>query len=189
MISRFRASLVFFVLMTGFLGLFYPALVSFLGHALFPHQAAGSLITQKGVVVGSEIIGQNFTSDKYFWPRPSATPSFPYNAQASGASHLNPAHPQLRERIIEAKKKWPDSTRLPADMVTTSASGLDPDISVESAMLQAPRVAKARHLPLDQITLLIKEYKAGQIFDFLGNERVNVIKLNHILDTIAEVKP
>ncbi len=178
--------LVFFTLLTG---LVYPAALTAIAQLLFPHQAEGSLIMQNGVAVGSELIGQQFDDSAYFWGRPSATAPFPYNAAASSGSNLGPTNPALeaavQDRIEAVRATDPDNTALiPIDLVTASASGLDPHISVAAAMVQVPRVARERGLPEDQVRALVEEQTEARQFFFLGEPRVNVLKLNLALGKI-----
>lgn len=183
--SRIRACLVFFLIMMLLTGGVYPSLVWFFGHVLFSHQANGSLLVHKGNVVGSELLAQSFTERGYFWPRLSATKPSPYNAQASGASNLGPVNLELLHRV-EDMTGYTSYKRLePADAVTSSASGLDPDISLTNALLQAPRIAKARGLPLEQIHIFIRANLTRPLFGFMGSERVNVTKLNFMLDNMG----
>jgi K+-transporting ATPase ATPase C chain len=173
----------FFTVLTG---LVYPGIVAGLTQMLFPHRANGSLIEVNGQVVGSSLIGQNFTKPEYFQPRPSAAGNG-YDATASGGSNYGPTNQKLIDRVkasIETfRKDNPDYTGpIPADIVTTSASGLDPDISPESAEAQAPRVAKARGVPLEKVQQLVAQRTEGRTFGFLGEPRVNVLELNLALD-------
>jgi K+-transporting ATPase ATPase C chain len=166
---------------------------------LFPYQARGSLIERNGAVVGSELIGQQFDSDKYFHGRPSATTApdpkdptktvpAPYNAANSGGSNLGPSNKALIDRVkgdMDKLKAENPSTPVPADLVTTSASGLDPDISPDAAFFQVPRIAKSRNLPEERIRQLVEDHTDGRLFGFLGEPRVNVLKLNLALDQTA----
>jgi K+-transporting ATPase ATPase C chain len=163
---------------------------------LFPYQAQGSLIEQGDKVVGSALIGQEFTSDKYFHGRPSATSGpdpkdasktvpVPYNAANSGGSNLGPTSKVLAERItadVEKLKEENPSQSVPVDLVTTSGSGLDPDISLDAALFQVPRVAKARGLPEDRVRALVAAQTEGRLMGWLGEPRVNVLRLNRALD-------
>jgi K+-transporting ATPase ATPase C chain len=166
----------------------YPAVVWALGQVIFPYQANGSLIKGKdGAILGSEIIGQAFSDDQYFNSRPSAAGTG-YDASNSSATNLGPTSQKLNDSIkaaVDAYRKQnglaPDAL-VPADAVTSSASGLDPDISVKNAMLQAPRVAKTRKLTVDAVTALIQKYTRGRDFGIFGEPRVNVLKLNLALD-------
>ncbi|MEO5859515.1 MAG: potassium-transporting ATPase subunit KdpC [Pyrinomonadaceae bacterium] len=174
-------SVLMLVLMTVVLGLGYPFVVWGIAQVALPHQANGSLIERDGKLVGSELIGQNFTSDKYFHGRLSAAGSG-YDASASGGSNLGPTSAKLIERVkVDAAGVIGRS--IPADLVTTSASGLDAHISPASAEYQLSRVAAARGVSLDQIRGLIAEFTEGRTFGILGESRVNVLKLNLALDS------
>jgi potassium-transporting ATPase KdpC subunit len=199
MLRQIRPAIVLIVLMTVLTGLAYPLFMTGLAQVLFPSQAAGSLIEKDGKVVGSALIGQVFTDDKYFHGRPSATTApdpkdptktvpAPYNAANSGGSNLGPSNKALVERVqadIDTLKKENPSASVPIDLVTTSASGLDPDISPEAALFQVPRIAKARNLPEDRIRQLVADNTKGRLFGFLGEPRVNVLMLNLALDQLA----
>lgn len=179
MIQHLRPAFVFLILFSVLTGAVYPLAVTGIVQILFPSQAGGSLITRDGVTVGSALIGQNFTSDRYFWPRPSATG---YDAAASSGSNLGPTSRVLMERIrTEIARRG--GQPVPADAVTTSGSGLDPDISPENALLQVARVATARHLDPAQITALIRAGTQHPALGFIGQPRVNVLRLNLALDT------
>jgi potassium-transporting ATPase KdpC subunit len=189
MIKQLRPALVILVIFTVITGILYPSLITGLAQLIFPHQANGSLITQNGQVVGSELIGQQFDQPQYFWGRLSDTGGVAYNASASGGSNysvLNPAlQSQVEARLAALKAADPENTQpVPVDLVTASGSGLDPDISVAAANYQAARVAKARNLSLDQINALIKQHTRGRILGFLGEQTVNVLELNLALDKI-----
>jgi potassium-transporting ATPase KdpC subunit len=184
-----RQSAALLVLLAILTGLFYPLAVTGIASILFPRQAQGSFIAVKGKVLGSALIGQPFESSKYFWSRPSATQPFPDNAAASGGSNLGPDNPALLQavqaRLAALHAADPGNTSaVPVDLVTASASGLDPDISVAAARYQAGRVAAARNLPLEQVDQLINAYTEGPQFGFLGEPRVNVLELNLALDGI-----
>ncbi len=175
---------LFFTILTG---LVYPGLVTALGQALFHRQANGSLVEVNGQVVGSSLIGQNFAKPDYFHPRPSAAGDNGYDASASNASNFGPTNQKLIDRvrasIEQFRKENPDYTGpIPADLVTTSASGLDPDISVASAEAQAARIAKARSVSVDRVLQIIHDYRKGRVLGFLGEPRVNVLRLNLELD-------
>jgi potassium-transporting ATPase KdpC subunit len=175
------------LVMTVLTGLIYPLAVTGLSQVLFRDKANGSLITVNGQVVGSELIGQNFTRPEYFQPRPSAAGNDGYDATASGGSNLGPTNKKLIDRVQASVDKFhkdnPDyQGDIPADLLTTSGSGLDPHISPASAEAQAERVAKARGASLDQIRALIASHTEGRDLGFLGEPRVNVLLLNLDLD-------
>jgi len=186
-LKQLRPALVVLALFTVITGLVYPLVVTGLAQALFPRQANGSLIVQGGRPVGSALIGQPFDDPRYFWGRPSATVPFPYNAAASAGSNLGPASKDLVEavqaRVAALRAADPGNTApIPVDLVTSSASGLDPQISVAAALYQAPRVARARGLSIDAVRALIARHTEGRQFDILGEPRVNVLELNLALD-------
>jgi potassium-transporting ATPase KdpC subunit len=175
------------IFMTILLGVVYPLAITGICQVLFPHQANGSLVIAKGQVIGSELIGQNFAKPGYFQPRPSAAGNDGYDGTASGGTNLGPTNQKLIERVKGAvdkfRKENPDYTGpIPADLVTTSGSGLDPHLSPDSAMAQAPRVAKARGLTPDQVNRLVAEFTEPPELGVLGEPRVNVLKLNLALD-------
>jgi len=185
-----RPALVVFVLLSALTGLLYPLATTSVARLLLPHQAAGSLIERDGRVVGSELIGQAFSSPQYFWGRPSATAPAPYNAAASGGSNLGPRNPALaeavRERVAALRAADPGNTApIPADLVTASGSGLDPHISPAAALYQAPRVARLRGLPLAQVEQLVAAHTGRPIVGLLGEPAVNVLALNLDLDRLA----
>jgi potassium-transporting ATPase KdpC subunit len=182
-----RPALTLLALMTLLTGGVYPLLVTALTQVLFPMQAGGSLITQDGRQAGSRLIGQSFTDPGHFWGRPSATAPQPYNGLASGGSNLGPLNPALidgiRSRIAALRAADPgNQAPVPVDLVTASASGLDPDISVAAARYQAGRVARARGLPPAEVEHLITSRAQGRWLGFLGEPRVNVLALNLALD-------
>jgi K+-transporting ATPase ATPase C chain len=184
-----RPLIVSFASLTLLTGLAYPFLTYGIGKVLFPKQAAGSLIEQNGQVVGSTLIGQNFTSPKYFWGRLSGTSPQPYNAMGSGGSNLGPTNPALidevKGRLDALKQADPGNTApVPVDLVTSSASGLDPEISIAAAKYQVARVARERKLGVEQVTALVDKYTSGRQFGILGEPRVNVLQLNLALDAI-----
>jgi K+-transporting ATPase ATPase C chain len=197
MLNQIRPAIVLIVLMTVLTGLAYPLAMTGLAQVLFPHQASGSLIEKDGKVIGSELIGQNFTDAKYFHGRPSATTDTdpndstktvpaPYNAGNSGGSNAGPTSKALIERVqgdVETLKKE-NGGPIPVDMVTTSASGLDPNITPAAAEFQVTRVAAARKLPPDRIRALVAEATEDRVLGVLGEKRVNVLKLNLALDAL-----
>ena len=186
--SQLRPALValaFFTLLTGVL---YPLAVTGIAQLVFPAQANGSLITRKNEIVGSLLIGQPFTGEKYFWARPSATAPFAYNAAASSGSNLGPTNPALasavQERVQALRAADPQNTApIPVDLVTSSASGLDPHISIASAFYQAARVARARNMTEAQVRALIQAHTQSRGLGFLGEPTVNVLELNLALDS------
>jgi K+-transporting ATPase ATPase C chain len=187
--AALRPALVLFVLLTILTGIVYPLVVTAIAQLLFPHQAAGSLLTRDGHAVGSTLIGQSFSDPGHFWGRPSATTPQPYNATASNASNLGPLNPQLidtvKARIAALRAADPGNrAKIPVDLVTASGSGLDPQISVASANYQAARVARARGLPLSQVQALIGAHTEGRLLGIIGEPCVNVLELNLALDTL-----
>ncbi|MFS2167979.1 potassium-transporting ATPase subunit KdpC [Variovorax sp. Varisp62] len=185
-----RPALVLFVLLSALTGLIYPMAVTGVAKTAFPAQADGSLIVIDGKTVGSKLIGQNFSDPKHFWGRPSATAPQPYNASASGGSNQGPLNPALTDAVkarVEALRAAdPDNTApVPVDLVTASASGLDPDISPAAAQYQAARVARVRGIPLAQIQLLIDKNTQKPLLGLLGESRVNVLALNIALDAAS----
>jgi K+-transporting ATPase ATPase C chain len=182
-----RPALSLFILLTIITGLIYPLLVTGIGQALFPAQAAGSLIQRDGKLIGSRLIGQNFTDPKYFWGRPSATGPVPYNAAASSGSNLGPLNPALHDavagRVKALREADPGNTALvPVDLVTASASGLDPHISPAAAAYQAARVARVRGLKLDAVQTLIAQHSEDRQWGIFGEPRVKVLELNLALE-------
>jgi len=187
-----RPTLVLFAAMTLITGIAYPVIVTAIGQAVFPRQANGSILERDGKPVGSELIGQQFDAPGYFWGRLSATTPNPYNAQNSGGSNLGPTNPALADevkgRILALHAADPTNTApIPVDLVTSSGSGLDPDISPAAAAYQASRVAKARGLTLDQVYRTIEQNTFGRQLGVLGEPRVNVLRLNLALDRIQSV--
>ena len=182
-----RPALVLFVLLSALTGLLYPLAVTGVAQAAFPAQAAGSLVERDGVNVGSTLIGQNFSDPKHFWGRPSATAPMPYNGGASGGANQGPLNPALADAVkgrIEALRAAdPGNTvPVPVDLVTASASGLDPDISPAAAHYQAARGARLRNLPIGQVEQLIDDHIDAPLWGLLGGARVNVLALNLALD-------
>jgi potassium-transporting ATPase KdpC subunit len=199
MLREIRPAIVVLVALTLITGLAYPLAMTGIAEVIFPRQAQGSLIEQDGKVVGSALIGQQFESDKYFHGRPSATTApdpndstktvpAPYNAANSGGSNLGPSNKALIDRVqgdVDKLKQENPSMPVPQDLVTTSASGLDPHISPEAALFQVPRIAKARNLPEDRVRQLVVDNTEGRLLGLLGEPRVNVLQLNLALDHLA----
>ena len=186
-LKHLRISLITILLFTVLTGLAYPLAVTGIGQLMFPGNANGSLITENGKIVGSELIGQSFSDPKYFWGRLSATGPFPYNAAASSGSNYGPTNPALFDAVKGRIKQLhdADSTNtlpIPVDLVTASGSGLDPHISIAAARYQIQRVARARGLAVDKVQSLVDENTESRQLGFLGEPRVNVLKLNLALD-------
>ena len=185
--KEIRPALVTLLLLTAITGLLYPLTVTGVAQVLFPHQAQGSLLWKSGVAVGSELIGQPFDDPGYFWGRPSAAALFPYNAAASAGSNLGPSNPTLKQaveaRIAALRAADPGNTRsIPVDLVTASASGLDPHISLAAALYQVPRVARARGMSQAELELLVMGDVESRWLWVLGEPRINVLNLNLVLD-------
>ena len=197
MLREIRPAIILLLALTVITGLVYPLAVTAIAGVIFPDQAEGSLIERDGKIVGSALIGQEFKDDKYFHGRPSATTApdpndstktvpAPYNAANSGGSNLGPTSKALNDRIkedVEKLKAENPNSPVPVDLVTTSASGLDPDISPEGALFQVPRVAKARNMPEERVRELVVKHTQGRLAGLLGEPRVNVLALNLALDT------
>ena len=200
MLREIRPAIVLLLALTLITGLAYPLAMTVVAGTIFPKQAVGSLIETDGKVIGSALIGQEFKDDKYFHGRPSATSapdpadstktvSAPYNAANSGGSNLGPTSKALNDRVkedVEKLRAENPSQAIPVDLVTTSASGLDPDISPDAALFQVPRIAKARNLPVEQVRRLVQQHTEGRLAGLLGEPRVNVLALNLALDAPAK---
>jgi len=199
MLKEFRPAIVLVVALTIITGLIYPLVMTGIAGVIFPYQSQGSMIEQDGKVIGSALIGQEFTSDKYFHGRLSATVApdpndatktvpAPYNAANSGGSNLGPTNKALIDRVqgdVDKLKQQNPSAAVPIDLVTSSGGGLDPDISPQAAYFQVPRVAKARNMPEDRVRQLVGEHVEGRTLGLLGEPRVNVLALNLALDRAA----
>lgn len=189
--NLFRPLIVIFAVLTAVTGLAYPAVMTAVGQAAFRDQANGSMLEQDGKVVGSKLIGQQFDAPEYFWGRLSATSPMPYNPQNSGGSNLGPTNPALTDeikgRIDALKAAGTDMSKpVPVDLVTSSGSGLDPEISPAAAAYQIERVAKARKLAPNDVQALVERYTSGRQFGVLGEARVNVLQLNLALDQMKQ---
>jgi potassium-transporting ATPase KdpC subunit len=188
-IASIRPALVLFLLLTMVTGLLYPLLVTVAAQVLFPARAAGSLLMRDGRAVGSRLIGQSFGDPRYFWSRPSATAPQPYNGTASTGANLGALNPALADavRTRVAALRAADAGNaapVPIDLVTASASGLDPEISVAAANYQSARVARARGLPAERVQALIAHHSEGRLLGVIGEPRVNVLELNLALDAL-----
>ncbi len=183
-----KSALLLFIIFTIICGGIYPAIVTGVAHALFPKQSAGSFISDKsGKEIGSTLIGQPFSDPKYFWPRPSSASDFGYNAMGSGGSNSGPTNPDYLKTVGDRVKALRDSGvtgTVPADLVQASASGLDPHVTPESALLQVPRIAKARGISEDQLRTVVGKHIEERQFGFMGATRVNVLVLNLTLDGV-----
>jgi potassium-transporting ATPase KdpC subunit len=182
-----RPAISLLVLMTILLGIVYPLVITGVARVAFPRRAEGSLIYKDGNLIGSTLIGQSFSDPKYFWGRPSATSPQPYNGLASSGSNLGPVNSALLDQVKANAKALHDADpdnqqRIPVDLVTASASGLDPEISPAGAFYQAARVARVRSLSVAQVEALIKTHERGRLLGFIGERRINLLELNLALD-------
>ena len=190
MYKNILRSFLLLVIFTIILGFLYPLLITGISKIIFPYRSSGSLIKYEGKIVGSELIGQNFKGEQYFHPRPSAAGKDGYDPLSSGGSNYAPANEDfisaVKERISNLRKdnNLEDNIKIPSDAVTSSGSGLDPDISVGNAILQADRIAKKRNIPVAEINDLIQQNTAKRMLGFLGEPKVNVLKLNLLLDNL-----
>lgn len=184
-----RQALVSLVILTLLTGVIYPLFIYGIGKVFFSNQANGSLIEKDGQIIGSSLIGQQFSQAKYFWSRPSATSGNSYNGLASGGSNLGPLNPQLvsnvQARTMALESNNPDHKPIPVDLVTASGSGLDPEISLAGAEFQIPRIAQARNVKPEQIQQLINQAAEYPLFGLIGEARVNVLKINLALDQLS----
>jgi potassium-transporting ATPase KdpC subunit len=193
-VNHLRAAVVVFVLLTLITGVAYPVLVTLVAQTVFAHQADGSLIVRNGKPIGSTLIGQPFSATRYFWSRPSATGPVAYNAAASSGSNLGSMNPALQDavqaRVEQLRAADPENkSPIPVDLVTASASGLDPHISPAAAEYQVARVARERRLDVEAVRRLVQEHTERRTFGILGEPRVNVLELNLALDALATVDP
>ena len=196
LLKQLKPALVLIIVFTVLTGLLYPLLVTGIAQVVFPGKANGSLLMKDGKAVGSELIGQPFSDPKYFWSRLSATGPFAYNAGASTGSNYGPLNPALfdavKKRVQDLRAADPNNEQpIPVDLVTASGSGLDPHISVAAALYQIPRVARSRNVSEESLRVLVNQHTEGRQFGFLGEPRVNVLKLNLALDgnqSVSEVR-
>lgn len=190
LLKQIKTAFILLILFTILTGIFYPLLVTGLAQVLFPWRANGSLIKQNNKIIGSVLIGQSFSDPKYFWGRPSATTPFPYNATSSSGSNMGPSNPDflaaVKTRITNLQQSDPQNKNLiPVDLVATSASGLDPEISPLAAFYQIPRIAKARGISEKKIQTVVEKLIINRSFNILGEPRVNVLQLNITLDNLT----
>jgi K+-transporting ATPase ATPase C chain len=190
--NHIKTALKLFAILLVLVGVIYPVAVTVLAQLVFSNEAEGNLLyDSSGKVIGSALIGQPFSDPKYFWPRPSVTSEYPYNALASGGSNLGPTNKHLMEQIAmraDLLKSSGIQDPVPSDLVMASASGLDPHISMQSALIQIPRVARARNLDEETLRKLVLDHVEERQFGFLGEQRVNVLKLNLALDSMNELE-
>lgn len=190
--SLFRPMLVIFAVLTGVTGLAYPAVMTAFGQAAFHSEVNGSMIEKDGKVLGSRLIGQQFDAPQYFWGRLSATSPMPYNAQGSGGSNFGPINPALADEVkgrldaLKAAGHMPAGVAVPVDLVTSSGSGLDPEISPAAAAFQIERVAAARKMNANDVAAIVDRYTRGRQFGLFGEARVNVLELNLALDAALQ---
>jgi K+-transporting ATPase ATPase C chain len=194
MLTQLRQAVLIFIALSIVTGVLYPLAVTAVAYVVFPHAAHGSvIINEDGQPVGSELIGQPFSDRKYFWGRPSATGPFPYNSMADSGSNLGPTNPGLidavQQRVAKLCEADPDNDQpVPVDLVTASASGLDPHISPAAAYYQIPRVARQRGLSEEEVRRLVGQLTERRVFGVLGQERVHVLKMNRALDALSADK-